>query len=76
MQFTEIPKISFSINSLGGIELSTVPYAFYWVNSSIYWILEQVAYDKVDEEKDVDNDDAAADDDYYYNHSIHNVLPS
>jgi len=38
----EIPKISFTIKSLGGIELSTVPYAFHWVNSSIHWILEQV----------------------------------
>lgn len=37
------PQLAFSITSFGGLELSTVPYAFHWVNSSMHWLLEQVS---------------------------------
>jgi hypothetical protein len=36
------PQLAFSISSFGGLELSSMPYAYQWVNSSMHWLLEQV----------------------------------
>jgi hypothetical protein len=39
------PQMGFTLSSFGGLELSTVPYAYYWVNSTMHWLLEQVSYE-------------------------------
>jgi hypothetical protein len=36
------PRLAFSLRGFGGLELSTVPYAYSWVNSSLHWLLDQV----------------------------------
>ena len=41
MSFTKLPSFDFSISSFGGVDLSTIPMAFGFVNSSLYWVLEQ-----------------------------------
>lgn len=42
LSFLSAPQLGFSLSGLGGIELSSVPYAFQWVNSSMHYVLEQV----------------------------------
>eukprot|EP01032_Pedospumella_encystans_P011087 gene11087-12920_t len=41
LSFLSAPQLGFSLSGLGGIELSSVPYAFQWVNSSMHYVLEQ-----------------------------------
>lgn len=41
MSFTKAPSFDFSISSFGGVDLSSIPMAFYFVNSSLHWVLEQ-----------------------------------
>jgi len=41
VSFIQPPQMDFEIRSLGGIELSTVPYAYYWVNATLHWVLGQ-----------------------------------
>jgi hypothetical protein len=42
LSFMSAPQLAFSISSFGGLELSSMPYAYQWVNSSMHWLLEQV----------------------------------
>jgi Ca2+-dependent lipid-binding protein len=42
MSFLELPKVDFTVSSFGGWDLSKIPIAFQFINSSIYWMLEQV----------------------------------
>ncbi|KAJ1438846.1 hypothetical protein B484DRAFT_477035 [Ochromonadaceae sp. CCMP2298] len=41
VSFMQPPQMGFTLSSFGGLELSTVPYAYYWVNSTMHWLLEQ-----------------------------------
>jgi hypothetical protein len=42
LSFLRPPQLAFSISSFGGLELTSMPYAFQWVNSSMHWLLAQV----------------------------------
>jgi len=41
MSFIQLPILDFTINSFGGLDLSSIPYAFQFVNSSLYSILQE-----------------------------------
>lgn len=44
MFFPTVPSLDFTINSFGGLDLSSIPLAFHFVNSSMFWIMEQYTY--------------------------------
>ncbi len=41
LSFIEQPSLDFSVSSLGGVELSAIPVAFYWMNTTLHWVLRQ-----------------------------------
>jgi hypothetical protein len=43
MSFVKVPSLDFTISSLGGVDLATIPFAFQYVNTSLYWVMEQVS---------------------------------
>ena len=44
ISFLELPTLDFSISSFGGLELSSIPLAYYWVNATLSWMLGQYTY--------------------------------
>jgi hypothetical protein len=44
MFFPSLPSLDFTINSFGGLDLTSIPLAFHYVNSSLFWIMEQYTY--------------------------------
>lgn len=42
MYFTSIPSLDFTPSSFGGLDLTTVPIAFSWLNDTAFWLLEEV----------------------------------
>lgn len=44
MSFTELPRVDFTLNSFGGLELSAIPAAYTFVNSSLHYLLRHYTY--------------------------------
>ena len=42
LSFLGLPSVDFSISGFGGLDLVAFPLAYYWVNVTISWVLEQV----------------------------------
>ena len=43
MFFTSIPTLDFTTSSFGGVDLTSVPIAFSWLNDTAFWLLEEVS---------------------------------
>jgi hypothetical protein len=40
--FSELPSLAFTLSGFGGVDLSSFPPAFNWLNETSSWLLEQV----------------------------------
>lgn len=49
MSFTELPRVDFTLNSFGGLELSAIPVAYTFVNSSLHYLLRHYTYPEATE---------------------------
>ncbi len=44
MFFPSLPSLDFTINSFGGLDLTSIPLAFHFVNTSMFWFMEQYTF--------------------------------
>lgn len=44
VSFIDLPVFDITVSSFGGIELSSIPGVYHWINITMIWLLEQVLY--------------------------------